>query len=478
MSAVVTTELEVVARSRAAAMPRLARRVAWALWLVAALLAVVSIILVIGSLSLGIAQADYVRGSGALLALGYATIGARIAARHPRNAVGWLIIATGIAFGVIGLAQDYIFVASVGGNSIRLSEGIVRALWIFNFIPSLTGSLFLLLFPDGRFVSRAWSALAAFAVASNGIGLTLALVTPLPTLADSSNPIRDAGVAFSASGLFELANVGSTVALALCAGALLFRLLIAHGDERQQLKWVAAAGVFAVGANLLATIAPGDLNFLGYLNLLGILSFPVAAGIAMQRYRLYDIDTILNRTLVYVVVTGLLAGLTAALLGSIQRVFIAVTGQSSEAAIVITTLILVAVFTPLRELVQRAIDVRLKTTAAGLKGLRAFTDEVRDFAHFNDRRRLILRLLAESAASLDASGGAAEIREPSGHWSSHQVGHWTGDGQVTATINAPDGIAARVRLGARRDGDAYNERQLAALRGAAGAVADVLAHTQ
>ena len=176
--------------------------------------------------------------------------------------------------------------------------------------------------------------------------------------------------------------------------------------------------------------------------------------------------------------TGLLAGLTAALLGSIQRVFIAVTGQSSEAAIVITTLILVAVFTPLRELVQRAIDVRLKTTAAGLKGLRAFTDEVRDFAHFNDRRRLILRLLAESAASLDASGGAAEIREPSGHWSSHQVGHWTGDGQVTATINAPDGIAARVRLGARRDGDAYNERQLAALRGAAGAVADVLAHTQ
>ncbi|OLC56477.1 MAG: hypothetical protein AUH85_06215 [Chloroflexi bacterium 13_1_40CM_4_68_4] len=463
MSAVVTRDLDVAARSHAATMPRLARRLAWALWLVAGLLAIASILVVIASLSLGIAQADYLRGSGALLALGYATIGARIAARHPKNAVGWLIIATGIAFGVIGLAQDYIFVASAGGRAIGLSEGVVRAIWVFNFAPSLTGSLFLLLFPDGRFVSRLGFVLAAFAAASNGIGAVIALVVPLPSLADSANPIRDAGAAFSEVPLFGLVNVGSTVALALSAGALLLRLLIAHGDERQQLKWVAAAGIFAVLANLA-------------LNLLGILSFPVAAGIAMQRYRLYDIDTILNRTLVYVLVTAFLAGLTAALLGSIQRVFIAVTGQSSEAAIVVTTLILVAVFTPLRDLVQRSIDARLKAPARGLKGLRAFTDEVSDFAHFTDRQRLIVRLLAESAASLDAIGGAAEIGAPSGEWSTQQVGRWNGDAQVTATINEADGAAARIRLGPRRDGEPYSNRQLAALRAAAGAVADALTH--
>ena len=476
MSAVVTRDLDVAARSHAATMPRLARRLAWALWLVAGLLAIASILVVIASLSLGIAQADYLRGSGALLALGYATIGARIAARHPKNAVGWLIIATGIAFGVIGLAQDYIFVASAGGRAIGLSEGVVRAIWVFNFAPSLTGSLFLLLFPDGRFVSRLGFVLAAFAAASNGIGAVIALVVPLPSLADSANPIRDAGAAFSEVPLFGLVNVGSTVALALSAGALLLRLLIAHGDERQQLKWVAAAGIFAVLANLAATFAPSDLTFLSYLNLLGILSFPVAAGIAMQRYRLYDIDTILNRTLVYVLVTAFLAGLTAALLGSIQRVFIAVTGQSSEAAIVVTTLILVAVFTPLRDLVQRSIDARLKAPARGLKGLRAFTDEVSDFAHFTDRQRLIVRLLAESAASLDAIGGAAEIRAPSGEWSTQQVGRWNGDAQVTATINEADGAAARIRLGPRRDGEPYSNRQLAALRAAAGAVADALTH--
>src|SRR5205823_10480449 len=126
---------------------------------------------------------------------------------------------------------------------------------------------------------------------------------------------------------------------------------------REQRKWVAAGAGLAVVTNLVADALP-IVPLLQVVQLLSLLAIPVTVGIAMTRYHLYDIDVILNRTLVYVIVSGFLAGLTAASIGTLQSTFIAVTGQRSDAAIVITTLILVGAFSPLRELVQRAVDSR------------------------------------------------------------------------------------------------------------------------
>jgi hypothetical protein len=471
VNAAVTTDIAVAA-ARRAVVPRLARRLSWTLFAICGALALGSLFIVVTNLSVPAPDDGYIRGFGAVLALGYGAIGSRIATRQPWNAVGWLILVAAIGFGVTGLVTDYLIVA--GDNATLISEATVRGIFVASFVPTLAGSLFLLLFPDGRLTSRVWAALAVLAVVTNLTCILLVLLVPLPPLAQSAEALQQAGRALTAVLLFTLANAGTTLALALCGGSLLVRLWLARGDERQQLKWVASAGAFAVIANLIEQVGP-PVALLGFLNLAGILSFPIAAAIAIQRHRLYDIDTILSRTLVYVVVTGFLAGLTAALLGSTQRLFIALTGQSSEAAIVITTLVLVAIFTPLRDFVQRAIDARLKSPAPGLKGLRPFASEVREFAHFSDRERLFMRLLAESVASLDAAGGQAEIRERDGRWSMRPTGEWRDDPQVTATIADGVGAAARIRLGPRRNGEPYGEKQLAQLRDAVNAVAETLA---
>jgi hypothetical protein len=470
MSAAVRTTIDVASARRAAA-PRLARRLSWTLLAVCGALALGSLLIVLTNLSVAGVDEGYVRGFGAVLALGYGAIGSRIATRHPRNAVGWLMLVTAIGFGILGLAQDYLLVA--GDSATLVSAGTVRALLAVSFVPTFCGSLFLLLFPDGRLTSRLWSALALLAGVANLTCVLLVALLPLPPLPPSRDSFAVASRALSDVPLFVAANFATTIALALCGGSLLLRLRGARGDERQQLKWVAAAGAFAVITNLIETLGP-PAALLGYLNLAGILSFPVAAAIAIQRYRLYEIDTILSRTLVYIVVTALLAGLTAALLGSTQRLFIAMTGQNSEAAIVITTLVVVALFTPLRDFVQRRIDAGLRTPALGLKGLRPFAAEVREFAHFSDRERLVMRLLAESVASLEATGGAAEVREDGGRWSVRPTGEWRDDPQITATIADAVGAAARIRLGPRRDGEPYTERQILQLRDAVSAVAETL----
>jgi hypothetical protein len=195
----------------------------------------------------------------------------------------------------------------------------------------------------------------------------------------------------------------------------------------------------------------------------------------MTRYHLYDIDAILNRTLVYVIVSGFLAGLTAALSGAIQATFIAVTGQRSDAAIVITTLILVGVFSPAREIVQRFVDSRYKRSAKGITGLQPFAAEVRQFAGISDPQRLVTRLLSESVAAFDSSGGAAELRASDGSFSISTVRDWDGDAYVTTTISDALGTAARIRLGPRASGGTYSEDDVAKVQEAADAVAEVIA---
>jgi hypothetical protein len=451
----------------------LVRRLASTLWAIATVLAIVAVVIVIASLSTPAPEAGYLRGSVALFALAWGTIGARIAARYPRNAVGWLMLATGLGFGVIAVTQELVIASLRGPGLAQSPEITVRFVRISAYLTSLAAGLTVLLFPDGRLPSRPWLLVGALVVATNALGVAIAALAPLPSIAGSANPFLDAENEYFKVQAYGLARYGGPLALAVCAGALLARVRRAGTVERQQLKWVAAGGGLAVVTNLLANALP-IVPPLQVVQLLTLLAIPVAVGIAMTRYHLYNIDVILNRTLVYAIVSGFLAGLTAALVGAIQGTFVAVTGQRSDAAIVITTLILVAVFSPLRELAQRFVDRRFKRAAKGLTGLRSFETEVRTFAGISDPQRLVMRLLSESVATFEAVGGAAELRGPDGSYSVRPIGDWDGDSRVTTTISDGRGAMARIRLASRVSGDPYSEHEVAQLRDAADAVAEVL----
>ena len=153
-------------------------------------------------------------------------------------------------------------------------------------------------------------------------------------------------------------------AIALAAGgiiavaSLIARYRRSASDARHQLKWfLFAVAVWAVV--LPISLVVGD-NWTAIVGILALTLVPAAVVVAIRRYRLYEIDTLINRTFVYVPLVGIVAGLYAGLVALLQRVFIAVTGNSSDAAAIISALTLAALFTPLRNAIQAAVDRRFK----------------------------------------------------------------------------------------------------------------------
>jgi hypothetical protein len=171
----------------------------------------------------------------------------------------------------------------------------------------------------------------------------------------------------------------------VASASLIWRLRHARGVERQQIKWVAYAGALGGGASLptYTVLEAADLRWLhmvGYvLALIGIAGVPTAVGIAIARYRLYEIDTIINRTLVYGTLTAMLVAFYFVGIGLLQRFFVLLTGEQSTLAVVASTLFIAALFTPLRRRIQSFIDRRFyrrKYDAA--KTLEAFSARLRN----------------------------------------------------------------------------------------------------
>jgi hypothetical protein len=454
--------------------PRLTARVVRAVWAIATTLSIVSIVIVVASLSTPAPEPGYVRGSVAAFGLAWATIGARIALRFPGNVVGWFMLAAGVGFGLLAASQEFV-IATVGMSDQATTAGaVLRLVRASTFLTSIFAGLTVLYFPNGHLPSRPWLLVAALVIVTNGLGLAIVAATAPPGASGTTSPFADFERLLLQLPAYGIARFGGPLALAACGGALLIRVRRAGPLERQQLKWIAAAGSLAVVTNLVANALP-PAAIIQLLQVMSLLAFPLAVGVAMTRYRLYDIDVILNRTLVYAIVSGFLAGLTAALSGAIQATFIAVTGQRSDAAIIITTLMLVGVFVPLREVVQRAVDARFKRAAKGLTGLRSFASETRQVAAITDPERLVGRLLKESVAAFDSAGGTAELHGPKGLYPVTTVEASGFEPQVTATINDGERALARVRLGRRATGEPYSKRQLNQLEDAADAVAEVLA---
>jgi hypothetical protein len=202
--------------------------------------------------------------------------------------------------------------------------------------------------------------------------------------------------------------------------------------------------------------------------------------VAVVRDGLYEIEWLLNRTLVYVPLTAILAGLYAAAVTLFQRLFLALTGTQSDAALVLSTLALAAAFTPLKNGVQAAVDARFKNAPDPTARLRALGERVQADFSVVDPDRLAGRLLEEAAGALRAQGGAVYLSTGGRTVLVRTVGAPTpvsvGPGAVVSEVL--EGGGARLgllRLGPRADGRAYAPRERDALREAAAVVAEAIA---
>jgi hypothetical protein len=286
----------------------------------------------------------------------FATVGALLAWKRPGNPLGWLLSAIGLVYAVAGFGE---FLAHFPRTS-------TLAVWLgFLYFLGFGLCVFVvLLFPTGQLPSRrwrpvAWAAGAGLAGWVLGCAFAPTIITVSPT---TPNPVGVTGPAGDIFKLMALGGAGLIAATGLAAiGSLAFRYRRAGTAERAQLKWLLYAAAVIVVASLasistVAIMGPGDAanNLQNALGSGAVALVPVAIGIAVLRYRLYDIDRVISRTVAYAIVTGLLVGIYAGLVLLATQVL----RFHTPVAVAASTLAAAALFNPLRRRVQQVVDRR------------------------------------------------------------------------------------------------------------------------
>jgi hypothetical protein len=318
-----------------------------------------------------------------MVAVGYSTVGAIIASRLPESPIGWLFCAIGLIFGISHFSAEYAAYDLLAPSRSLPGGGAFAWLTSWVWVGGLGLIVFLdLLFPNGRLPSARWRWFARFTAS---VLLPAALLTALsPGLILSStlqNPLGIEGLPNASKEIeafmYALVVVG--------ASSMLARLRHAGPIERQQIKWFAYATAVAIsGVILKNTVYPAvSVTWVWWVGLVlttvGVVSSPVAMGIAILRYRLYQIDIIINRTLVYGSLTAVLAGVYLGGVVLLQYAFRALTGEGSQLAVVASTLIIAALFIPLRRRIQGFIDRRFyRRKYDARKTLEAFSAKLRN----------------------------------------------------------------------------------------------------
>jgi hypothetical protein len=331
---------------------------AWSLWLAtfgccAAGLAVTL------ALTRPLTIAVLVEGAARALAypLGYATIGLVLTLRRPDNPIGWLYAAAGLVWSLAIPAEAWLDQLIAEQRPLPLAAQVAAVYGELNWAPAtvLGVTLPALLVPDGRLRSRRWRPVAALGIAAAALLVVGAGLTPA-RLEDTSiaNPFGLAGPAGAVAGVLAAAGTllwAATMVASLACVVVRFRS--SRGTERQQLRWVAAGAVAAV-AGLLAGAALPQRTVISSVLYAMVLCIPLAVAVAVLRYRLWDLDRLVSRTVTYAVVTALLVVPYLLIVPAAGRL---VQGAGSL-AVAAATLAAAAVFAPLRRRVQILVDRR------------------------------------------------------------------------------------------------------------------------
>jgi hypothetical protein len=379
--------------------------IAWSLWALSVALTALSLLLLVLNLSHpDVYVYDYWL-ENALSAVLYSTIGAIVASRRAENPVGWLFCLLGLAFSIGHSSSQYAIYTQLTQPDL-LPAGQALA-WISSWIlPPIIGlQVFsFLLFPTGRLPSRRWMWLAWLAVASSIVG-TISSAFSFGTnagLCPVQNPLGIEGF----SNVYEAVLTFLTLLVVAAGFSPFTRLRRAGGVERQQIKWFAYAAAATVSGVVLAYMIPNSVDTppwferTGYALLIATTpAIPVSIGIAILRYRLYDIDLIINRILVYGALSVTLALLYFSGVTLTQITFRVITGQEQQPQLVIvaSTLMIAVLFNPLRHRMQEFRDQRFyrrKYDAA--KTLEQFSSKLRDETDLNALSGDILAVVRET----------------------------------------------------------------------------------
>jgi hypothetical protein len=320
-----------------------------------------------------------------VLPISFSIIGAIIASRLPANLLGWLFCAAASISAVTHLSAEYAIYALLARPDL-LPAGIELAWltsWLWIIFIGCT-ALSLLLFPNGRLPSSRWRWLVWLIVLLTTGGAVWEAFSPgvIVGLGPIRNPL---GIEGLPSAYKPVQTIMFALLFVASVPTQMLRLRRARGIERQQIKWPAYTAVMAASGSILTyTISEAIglrwLEWVGFVILIAALvSFPISIGIAILRYRLYDIDTLINRTLVYGSLTAILVALYFGGIVAIQSVFVALTGEQSTLAVVASTLLIAALFNPLRRHIQGFIDRRFyRRKYDARKTLEAFSAKLRD----------------------------------------------------------------------------------------------------
>jgi hypothetical protein len=364
----------------------------WATWLAWALWAF-DVAVVIGMFVLYDEPLHFGGVAALLFIVVFASTGSLVASRVPSNPAGWLMSLAAVCFTIGAITGPlYSYVQHNGPQALAPWIAWVSTfVWTLGFGPSTT--FLLLLFPDGRLPSRRWRPLAWV----SGVSLAVSVLGLATTPGRIESTVVENPVGVPAAGLTSaMASVGLVVLLACAVGScvsLVVRYRSAHREQRQQLKWLAWSApvvlVCLVASVWVQRVSSSEtaIDLGNALSAVGLMIVPVAIALAILRSRLYDIDVVINRTLVYGVLTATLAVVYITSVLLLRLALDPLTGQS-DLAVAASTLTVAALFRPLRARIQAAVDRRF---------YRQHYDAVRTLDDFNTRLRQQVDLDAVSA---------------------------------------------------------------------------------
>ncbi len=343
-----------------------ARRLAWSIWGVALLLTAAGLLLLFPNRSTLGGASFVVVPSVFLPGLAYTTIGALIAARHPRNPIGWILAAVGLNSAISFVGSEYAILGLHTAPGSLPAATLVAWLQFWPSYLALWGglSLFFLLFPDGRLLSRRWKVVAWLAVALAVLQTIVAILTPGPILGSNVGQAVVYHLAMNPTGVTQLSGLLQTsqavLRLALPViglasfSALVLRFIRSRGEERQQLKWLAYAGAVLVASVMPFFSGTGWASAVGWLlqTFALDLALPGAAAVAILKYRLYDIDPIINKSVVFAVLAVFITGVYVGIVVGIGNL-LGSAGQPNLTLSILATAIVAVAFQPVRDRVQR-----------------------------------------------------------------------------------------------------------------------------